>query len=97
MRRSERPQTREKKHPRPRLMDTSRIDGVKAPRHRGTLRSIRRLDEGVLVVLESRVFGGLAEESGESFPLVFAEAAALLLDGPPKIGLPPHACVDIDQ
>ena len=37
----------------------------------------------MLVVLESRVFGGLAEESGESLSFIFAEAAALLLDGPP--------------
>ena len=43
----------------------------------------------MLVVFESRVFGGLAEESWESFSFIFAEAAALLLDRPPKIGLPP--------
>ena len=37
--RSERPQNRKVNHPRPRLMDTSRIDGVKAPQNRGTPRS----------------------------------------------------------
>ena len=37
--RSERPQTRKRNHPRPRLMDTSRVDGVKAPLHNGTPRS----------------------------------------------------------
>ena len=37
--RSEQPQNQKRNHPRPRLMDTSRIDGVKAPQHRGTPRS----------------------------------------------------------
>ena len=37
--RSERPQTRKIDHPRPREMDTSRIDGVKAPQHFKTRRS----------------------------------------------------------
>ena len=36
---SERPHNRKLNHPRPRLMDTSRVDGVKAPQHRGTPRS----------------------------------------------------------
>jgi hypothetical protein len=39
---SEWPQNRKRNHPRPRLMDTSRVtrvDGVKAPRHRETPRS----------------------------------------------------------
>ena len=70
-------------------MDTSRLDGVKAPRHRGTLRSIRRLHERVLVVLEARVLRRLAEEAREPLPLVLAEAAALLLDRSSKIGLAP--------
>ena len=39
--RSEWPRNRKKDHPRPRLMDTSRVDGVKAPQHRGTPRSHR--------------------------------------------------------
>ena len=43
----------------------------------------------MLVVLESGVFRGLAEESGESLSFIFAEAAALLLDRPPEIGLAP--------
>ena len=30
---------RKRNHPRPRLMDTSRVDGVKAPQHHGTPRS----------------------------------------------------------
>ena len=34
--RSEWPQNQKINHPRPRLMETSRIDGVKAPQHRGT-------------------------------------------------------------
>ena len=32
----ERPQNQKVNHPRPRLIDTSRVDGVKAPQHRGT-------------------------------------------------------------
>ena len=36
---SETAQNRKRDHPRPRLMDTSRVDGVKAPQHRGTPRS----------------------------------------------------------
>ena len=39
--RSEWPQTRKRNHPRPRLMDTSRIDGVNAPLHDGTPRYAR--------------------------------------------------------
>ena len=34
--RSEWPQNQKINHPRPRLMETSRVDGVKAPQHRGT-------------------------------------------------------------
>ena len=37
--RSEWPQNQKRNHPRPRLMETSRVDGVKAPQHRGTLDS----------------------------------------------------------
>ena len=37
--RSEWPQNRKINHPRPRLMDASRVDGVKAPPHDGTPRS----------------------------------------------------------
>ena len=37
--RSEWPRNRNRNHPRPRLTDTSRVDGVKAPQHRGTPRS----------------------------------------------------------
>ncbi len=40
--RSERPQIRKRDDPRPPLLETTRVDGVKAPRHRGTPRSRRR-------------------------------------------------------
>ena len=39
--RSERPQNRKRDHPRPTLLETTRVDGVKAPQHRGTPRSHR--------------------------------------------------------
>ena len=41
MSRSERPQNRKRNHPRPPLLETTRVDGVKAPRHRGTPRSCK--------------------------------------------------------
>ena len=47
--RSERPQTRKRNHPRPRLMDTSRVDGVKASLHNGTPGSHDHVDLEVLV------------------------------------------------
>ena len=34
---SERPQTRKRNHPRPPLLQTTRVDGVKVPQHCGTL------------------------------------------------------------
>ena len=37
--RSERPQIRKRNQPRPPLLETSRVDGVKAPPHRGTPRT----------------------------------------------------------
>ena len=37
--RSERPQNQQRNHPRPPLLETTRIDGVKAPLHDGTPRS----------------------------------------------------------
>ena len=37
--RSELPQNRKRDHPRPPLLETTRVDGVKAPQHRGTPRS----------------------------------------------------------
>ena len=37
--RSERPQNRKRDHPRPPLLETTRVDGVKALQHRGTPRS----------------------------------------------------------
>ena len=41
MSRSEGPQNRKRNHPRPPLLETTRDDGVKAPRHRGTPRSCK--------------------------------------------------------
>ena len=64
--RSERRQNRKRNHPRPRVMDTSRVDGVKAPQHRGTPRShdvvVDRLghaDDGDGVVVALEVLGDL--------------------------------------
>ena len=37
--RSERPQNRKRDHPLPSFLETTRVDGVKAPQHRGTPRS----------------------------------------------------------
>ena len=42
--RSERPQNPKKDHPRPPLLETTRVDGVKAPQHRGTPRSYHHLN-----------------------------------------------------
>ncbi len=42
---SEWPQNRKRNHPLHCEMDTSRVDGVKAPQHRGTPRSRRAADE----------------------------------------------------
>ena len=39
--RSEWPHNRKRNHPRPPLLETTRVDGVKAPQHRGTPRSYR--------------------------------------------------------
>ena len=47
--RSETAQTRKRNHPRPRLMDTSRVDGVKASLHNGTPGSHDHVDLEVLV------------------------------------------------
>ena len=41
--RSERPQNKKRNHPRPPLLETTRVDGVKAPLHNGTPRSCLRV------------------------------------------------------
>ena len=52
--RSERPQIRKRNQPRHPLLETTRVDGVKAPQHRGTPRSyhlVALLDLVAVVVL----------------------------------------------
>ena len=55
--RSERPQNQKENHPRPRLIPTSRIDGVKAPQHFKTPRSDRLLELELRIRDLHRVLG----------------------------------------
>ena len=58
--RSEWPQNRKRDHPRPRLLETTRLDEVKAPQHRGTP---RRHQSGFTYSLGGRFFGRIGDRS----------------------------------